>query len=181
MRVALGDRDSAIERWLGLQNLHLDHKTIGRVRADLARIPDRLLKSLPDEIQDYVTETYGGRVAPANPYQRLTERYWVPPEITQLMDEARAEGPRSELSVGYQERQKKWEEEWQKLNRACREQDWPWEATLIHISSYLIFGARTQDNFPTKILHLFDRHNFRNIDESARFMYELDELLRLNK
>ena len=86
--------------------------------------------------------------------------------------EAMGEEPRLKAS---------WEVEWQKFDKFCREQGGPWEDFQIQmIGSYLIFGARTIDDFPTKILRLFERYG-RIKEHSHGFLIELEQMLGLNK
>lgn len=97
------------------------------------------------------------------------------------MVEAGENGPRLNLATDYRERYGMWEREWQKLHKVCMERGRDIDANLTHIGSYLIFGARTIDDFPTKLLRLLERHNFRINDDSHEFVRDLVQMLMLNR
>ena len=135
--VAIGEGNSTIEKWVSL-----DRKTIDKVREDLARIPDRLLKGLPGIVQDYLAETYGRRASlttprgrPTDPYKRLRGRHWLPKEFIGLMKQVMAEEPKVEPS-NYQQRYSLWEEESNKLFRIARERDTGLGSPIKCISSW---------------------------------------------
>lgn len=110
----------------------------------------------------------------------LSDRYWVQRVVTDLMNKAEAEGFRLDASAGYEERHKKWDDELTKVYEAYMDNEWDWEINAVEISSFLIFGARCIDDFPTKILQLFEKHDYKNIrDAHPQFLPELKELLGL--
>ena len=117
-----------------------------------------------------------------NLFGPLSDRYWVQRVVTDLMNKAEAEGFRMNASAGYEERHKKWDDELTKLYKAYMDNvsDWDWDIDAVEIGSFLIFGAKYVESFPTKILQLFEKHDYRNIrDCHPQFLPELKEMLGL--
>ena len=57
--MALGENETQIGVWLDAQDSHLDRETLGRVRRELADLPQPLAKNLPEIVRLYRRQLLG--------------------------------------------------------------------------------------------------------------------------